>query len=191
VLVVDDHPAVRAGVEAVLAREPDLEAVATVATPDQAMAAAHGRKPDVAVIDYNLPSGDGLTLARRMKALPKPPGVLIYSAYADAPLSVAAVVAGADGVVDKGGDGDELCRAIRFVAAGRSVRPRVLPSALRTVGERLDPVDVPIFGMLWHRTPPSEIARVMGVTERWLNGRRWAMLRRLTGPGQRGPTAPA
>src|SRR2546423_7243902 len=139
VLVVDDHPAVRAGVETVLAREPDLTAVATAATPDQAMAAAHAKRPDVAVVDYNLASGDGLTLARRMKSLPTPPGVLIYSAYADAPLSVAAVIAGADGVVDKGGDGDDLCRAIRFVAAGRSVRPQVFPAALRSVGQRLAP----------------------------------------------------
>ena len=179
VLLVDDHAAVRAGVEAVLAREHDLESLPSGATPDGAVAAVRAHRPDVAVVDHNLRTGDGLTLTRRLKALPHAPAVLIYTAFADPALTVAAVVAGADGIVGKGGDADELCRAIRCVAQGRSVRPQIGPDALRSVGERIDPEDVPILGMLVHRTPPAEIARVLGTNERWVNGRRWAMLRRL------------
>jgi DNA-binding NarL/FixJ family response regulator len=188
VLVVDDHAAVRAGVQAVLAREPDLQPIGGASSADQALDKTRARRPDVAVVDHRLEAGDGLTLTRQLKALPEPPAVLVYSAHTDAALAVAAVVAGADGVVSKGADADDLCNAIRFVASGRTVRPRILPSTLRSTAERLDPADVPILGMLVHRTPPGEIARVLDMTERRLDARRWAMLRRLTGRDRRAST---
>src|SRR3954452_17121723 len=181
VLVVDDHAAVRAGVQAVLAREPDLQPIGGASSADQALDKARARRPDVAVVDHRLEAGDGLTLTRKLKALPDPPAVLVYSAHADASLTVAAVVAGADGVVGKGADADHLCDAIRVVADGGSVRPKLLPSTLRSSAQRLDTADVPILGMLVHRTPPAEIARVLDMTEGRLDARRWAMLRRLTG----------
>ncbi|HKP89717.1 MAG TPA: response regulator transcription factor [Thermoleophilaceae bacterium] len=190
VIVVDDHEAVRAGVQAVLAREPDLQPVGGASGADQALDKARARRPDVAVVDHRLEAGDGLTLTRQLKALPDPPAVLIYSAHADAALTVAAVVAGADGVVGKGADADDLCDAVRFVGSGRSVRPKILPGILRSTASRLDPADVPILGMLVHRTPPSEIARVLDISERRLDARRWAMLRRLTG-GERRASARA
>jgi DNA-binding NarL/FixJ family response regulator len=185
VLVVDDHAAVRAGVQAVLAREPDLQPIGGASSADQALDKARVRRPDVAVVDHRLEAGDGLTLTRQLKALPEPPAVLIYSGHADAALTVAAVIAGADGVVGKGGDADDLCDAIRFVGSGRTVRPKILPATLRSTAERLDPADVPILGMLVHRTPPGEIARVLDISERRLDARRWAMLRRLTGGERR------
>jgi DNA-binding NarL/FixJ family response regulator len=138
VLLVDDHAAVRAGVEALLAREPDLEALPSVAAPNGAIAALHISRPDVVVVDHHLRTGDGLTLTRKLKAVRRPPAVLIYTATADAALTVAAVVAGADGVVSKGGEGDELCEAVRCVAEGRPVRPPVSGDALRSAAESLD-----------------------------------------------------
>ena len=188
VLVVDDHAAVRAGVQAVLAREPDLQPIGGASSADQALDKTRARRPDVAVVDHRLEAGDGLTLTRQLKALPDPPAVILYSAHTDAALTVAAVVAGADGVVAKGVDADDLCDAIRVVASGRTVRPRILPAPLRSTVARLDPADLPILGMLVHRTPPGEIARVLEMTERRLEARRWAMLRRLTGRERRAST---
>jgi DNA-binding NarL/FixJ family response regulator len=180
VLVVDDHEAVRTGVKAALAEEPDLVPIGGVPNAERALDAARLFEPDVVVVDYQLPDEDGLTLARRLKALPGEPRVLIFSAYADAPLTVASVIAGADGILAKAGIVDGLTYAIRAVARGCTVRPRVGPAALRAVSERLDPNDSAILGMLLHSTPPSEIARVLGITEHWLDVRRWAMLRQLT-----------
>src|SRR4051812_35962097 len=127
VLVVDDHAAVRAGVQAVLAREPDLQPIGGASSADQALDKARARRPDVAVVDHRLEAGDGLTLTRQLKALPDPPAVLVYSAHADASLAVAAVVAGADRVVGKGAEAAELCDAIPFVGGGRRARPQLLP----------------------------------------------------------------
>jgi DNA-binding NarL/FixJ family response regulator len=190
VLVADDHAALRAGVQAVLAREPDLQPVGGAASAEQALAKARARRPDVAVVDHRLESGDGLTLTRQLKALSDPPAVVLYSAHTDAALTVAAVVAGADGVVAKGAEASDLCDAIRFVASGRLVRPPIPATTLRSTAELLDPADVPILGMLVHRTPADEIARVLGMSERRLDGRRWAMLRRLSGRDRRRAARP-
>jgi DNA-binding NarL/FixJ family response regulator len=180
VLIVDDHPAVRVGLQGLLDAEPDLSSVAAVATARGALAEAERLTPDVAVVDYQLGDRDGLTLARQLKNLARPPRVLIYSAYADAPMTVAAVIAGADGIASKGGRGDDLCLAIRAVGAGRPALPTILPDALRAMAGRLDAGDVPILAMLVHGTPADEIADVLGITHDWLDARRWSILKRLT-----------
>jgi DNA-binding NarL/FixJ family response regulator len=182
IMTVDDHPAVRAGLEQVFAAEPDLAPIASAASASDALAQAEERSPDVAVVDYHLPGRDGLSLARQLKALDRPPAVLIYSAYADARLAIAAIVAGADGVASKGERADELCLAIRRVASGKRALPEIPPGVLTAAAARIDPGDVPILGMLVHDTPAGEIADVLGISEDWLDARRWAILRRLTEP---------
>jgi DNA-binding NarL/FixJ family response regulator len=185
VLVVDDHPAVRAGVRAVLEDEPGIGAVAAVATAGDALAHAERHAPAVAVVDYHLPDRDGLALTRQLKALRPAPGVVIFSAYADAALTVAATVAGADGLANKGGRGDELCEAVRAVAAGREAMPPIPPAVMQTMARRLEADDLSIFGMLMHRVAPGEIAETLDITPQWLEARRWAILSRLARPGRR------
>jgi DNA-binding NarL/FixJ family response regulator len=90
------------------------------------------------------------------------------------------MIAGADGLASKGSRGDELCRAVRAVAAGRGAMPPISPATMRLIGERLGADDLPILGMLVHGTPPAEVAQTLGMTPEWLEARRWAMLSRLT-----------
>ena len=78
-----------------------------------------GSPIDVAVVDYQLGSRNGLWLSRKLKRLPRPPRVVIYSAYCDGPLAATSVVAEADGLVSKGGIGAELCDTVRAVAHGQ------------------------------------------------------------------------
>ena len=179
VLIVDDHAAVRSGVEALLAGEPDLEPVGSAAAPKEALALARERRPQVAIVDFQLGSRDGLSLCRQLKELPEPVRVILYSAYADGPLALAAVIAGADGVVHKSALADELCDTVRAVAAGRSAIPPPGPGTQAVVAAKLDPSDLPILSMLVAGTDPDDIAEVLGMTPEWLAARRWAMLERL------------
>ena len=105
VLVVDDHPAVRMGLRELFEDQPDFVVVAAVDSADAAMALAEREPIDVAVVDYQLGSRNGLWLSRKLKRLPQPPRVVIYSAYCDGPLAATSVVAEADGLVSKGGVG--------------------------------------------------------------------------------------
>jgi DNA-binding NarL/FixJ family response regulator len=179
VLVVDDHPAVLAGLVAVLNAEPDLVPVGAAADPDGALAEARRTRPDVALVDYHLPERDGLLLCRDLKSLPAPPRVVIYSAFADAGLGLPAAIAGADGLVDKGAPSEELFERVRTVACGGSAL-RVTAED-RTVGAaRLESRDLPILGMLMERTPRAAIAEVLRLDHRELDARIEGMLRRLS-----------
>jgi DNA-binding NarL/FixJ family response regulator len=179
VLVVDDHAAVRSGLTALLADEPDLEPVAAAGSAREALEQAQRVHPDVAVVDFQLGDRDGLTLCRQLKELPTRTRVLIYSAFADGPLALAAVIAGADGVVHKSALAEHLCHAIRMVAAGGAAVPAISPAAHAMVAECLEPDDLPILGMLLAGNEPDEIAEVLRVEPDWLAARRWAMVERM------------
>jgi DNA-binding NarL/FixJ family response regulator len=191
VLVVDDHSAVREGIEALLAGEPDFEPVGTAGSAAEALELARQTRPDVAIVDFQLGDRDGLSLCRQLKEFPDPARVVLYSAYADGPLALAGVIAGADGVVHKAALAGELCDTVRAVAAGRTSIPAPPPAARAVVAARLDPEDLPILAMLLDGTDPDEIAQVMGMPPAWLAARRWAMLERLRRLPTRRGDAPA
>jgi DNA-binding NarL/FixJ family response regulator len=178
-LVVDDHPAVRAGLRKLLADEPDFEVVAVVASAEAGIEAAQREAVDVALIDYQLGGRNGLWLSRKVKRLPRPPAVLIYSAYTDTVLAAAGVVAQADAIVSKGGLGGELCQTIRHVAAGRRRLPPLPPRLAESLRRRLDHQEQTIFGMLLAGMGLAEIADTLDLTASELESRLGSLLRRL------------
>ena len=161
-MIVDDHPALRAGLLTVLRSEPGITVVGAAEGSNGAMHEMR-HKPDVALVDYNLPGEDGLALCRRVKALPERPRVLMYSAHADAALGVAARLAGADGLIDKGAPADLLLDSIRVIAKNESVFATPSREFLNSAGQLVEPEDVAILGMAIDGTPNAEMAPVLGV----------------------------
>jgi DNA-binding NarL/FixJ family response regulator len=178
-LIVDDHPALRAGLEQLLGDQADFEVAAVVATAEEALAVAEREPIDVAVVDYQLGGRNGLWVSRKLKRLTRPPGVLIYSAYSDGVLLSAAVVAEADAIVSKGGLGSELCEAIREVARGHQRLPPVPAWLGQLVRRRLDQREQAIFDLLLGGIKPSEVASRVGISEAELDSILWSMLRKL------------
>jgi DNA-binding NarL/FixJ family response regulator len=178
-LIVDDHPAVRAGLQDLLAHEVDFDVVGTATTAEAAMAIAEREPLDVAIVDYQLTGRNGLWLSRKLKRLPRPPAVLIYSAYTDGVLAAAAVVAEADAMIGKGRLGADLCDAIRAVAAGRRRLPPLPPRLAESLRRRFDYEEQAIFGMLLAGIEPEEIAQTLALAAGELESRLWRMLRRL------------
>ena len=181
VLVVDDHPAIRLGLSQLLDDQPDIVVVAAASSAEEALSLAERDPIDVAVVDYQLGSRSGLWLTRTLKRLEPTPSVVMYSAYCDGPLAAACVVAGADGLVSKGGVGSELSHAVRAVARGYSRLPTVPPALAGAMRRRLGPEEQAIFGMLLAGIDPSEIADTLGISSGSLESRRWAMLHKLEG----------
>jgi DNA-binding NarL/FixJ family response regulator len=180
VAIVDDHPAVRLGVESLLSSEPGLVPAGSAAGPDGVAPLLYRARPDVLLLDVHLPGRDGLSICRAVKAEVPAPAVLLYTAYADGGLAVPAIVAGADGIVTKDAPSRQLVEAIRVVAAGRRSFPSVSPAELRAAGTALDPDDLPILGMLVNRIPRAEIADALGLSGERLGRRLAAMLGRMT-----------
>jgi DNA-binding NarL/FixJ family response regulator len=179
VLVVDDHPAVRIGLRELFEDQPDFLVVDAVASADAAMALAERELLDVAVVDYQLGSRNGLWLSRKLKRLPAPPRVVIYSAYCDGPLAATCVVAEADGLISKGGVGAELCDAVRAVARGRMRLPAVPQTLAAALRRRLEAEEQAIFGMLLAGISPPEIASTLGISSAGLESALWMMLKKL------------
>ena len=179
VAVVDDHHAVRLGLRAALLSEPGLEPVGSASTAAEADALLYRTRPDVVLLDYQLPGTDGLAVCRRIKSDVPTPGVVLYSAFAEPAMTVPAIVAGVDAIVHKAGHTRELFDAIRRVARGDSALPEISEPLLEAAGHALDPADLPLLGMLIHRTPPAEIAVTLRVDRPELDRRIAAMLSRL------------
>ena len=180
-VVVDDHPAVRDGLRELLAGEADFDVVAAVATAEAGIEVAQREPIDVAVVDYQLGGRNGLWLSRKLKRLPEPPAVLIYSAYTDGVLAAAAVVAQADAIVSKGRLGSDLCHEIRCAAAGERHLPALPPRLAESLRRHLDHDEQAVFGRLLAGLDPADVAATLGLTTPEMESRLWQLLRRLEG----------
>lgn len=139
VLIVDDHPVVRAGIAALLAGEPDIDVVGECTGADEALRSAASRKPDVVLMDLQLGEGpDGVDATTRLTALPDAPKVLVLTTY-DAELDITrAIAAGATGYLLKAGPPEDLFHGIRAAARGETaLAPQV---AARLLGSMRAPV---------------------------------------------------
>jgi len=179
VAVVDDHDAVRLGLRTALAATPDLEPVGSAATVAEAAPLLYRVRPDVVVVDYRLPGVDGLTLCRRIKSAPPAPGVVLFSAFADSSMTVPAVVAGVDAIVDKGAQTRDLFEAIRRAARGEATLPEISGPLLEAASQEIDPEDVALLSMLVDRTAHAEIAAMLRIERAELEQRITGMLARL------------
>lgn len=178
VMVVDDHPSIRYGVRRLIAAQPDMVTIADSGSASDATSEL-ARWADVAVVDYRLGVRDGLWLAQQIKQRESPPSVLIYSAFADAALAVAAIVAGADGLLSKTALAEELCDAIRRLFHGRQYFPAIPNSLAGVLRSRLQPRDQAIFTMLIHGIGPTDISSRLGMTRSDLEARRQVILQAI------------
>lgn len=164
VLVVDDHPALRAGLEGLLSSEPGLHCVCALDGTEGLHAAIQDLRPDVVVLDYALGADDGLTTCFRVKQQPHPPAVVLYSAYVDAVFAVPAAVAQADATVSKSAPIDQLLSAVH-AAAGTQPRPQLDPELIQAASARLHTEDLPIATMLLGATPVADIADIADILD--------------------------
>jgi DNA-binding NarL/FixJ family response regulator len=179
VAIVDDHHAVRLGLETAIRSEPGLVPAGIAATAAELAPVLYRNRPDVVLLDYNLPDVDGLTVCRDIKSQAPAPAVILYSAFADASMTVPAIVAGAEGIVNKGVPPRQLFEAIREVAGGGVALPPISNEFLEAATLALDEADLPILGMLIDRTPQHDIADTLRIDPPALRRRIGRMLGRL------------
>ena len=120
VLLVDDHPVVRAGLSAVLNTGDDIDVVAQAGTGREALDVLASTNVDVVVSDIQMPQMDGVELTAELGKIGGPP-VLILTTFDTENLIVAAMNAGAQGYLLKDAPPEELTRAVRAVNEGRPV----------------------------------------------------------------------
>src|SRR5260370_36721619 len=120
-LIADDHPLVRTGLQGMLASQPDFELVGEATTGREAVALAAQLHPDVVLMDLRMAELDGAAATAQIQALQLKTSVLVLTTYDTNADILRAIEAGATGYLLKDTPRDELFAAIRAVAQGKAV----------------------------------------------------------------------
>jgi len=143
ILIVDDHPLFRQGLERVLQTAPDVQIVGAAEDGEQALALARQLTPDVVVMDINLPSMNGMQVTRQLKADLPNIAVIMITAYHDENQVFHAIRAGASAYYPKDVTPEILLDAIRQVSQGfYVVEENILskPELARWIQERFEEI---------------------------------------------------
>lgn len=167
VLVVDDHPLFRTGLSGLLSTVPDVTVVGEAGDGDTAVSRTLELRPDVVLMDLNLPRTPGLEATRRIVAAAPDTAVLVLTMVADDASVVAALRVGARGYVLKEAGQDEVLAAIRTVAAGGAVfGPGVAARLLERgpAGRDLTPRESQVLALVARGRSNPEIAHELGLS---------------------------
>jgi DNA-binding NarL/FixJ family response regulator len=165
VLLVDDHPIVLSGLAALVQSDDGLELTGTARSVAEAQAVAV--IPDVALVDLELPDGDGITLGASLKAQWPAVRVVVLTMHADDQAVVRSIGAGLDGYLLKDADPEDILAAIHTVAGGTMVLGRGATAAVvaaaaiapRTDGlAGLDARELEILGLLVQGLTTAQVA---------------------------------
>ena len=162
VLLVDDHPALRAGVRRSLDLALDIDLVAEAETAADALRQARELVPDVVVLDIDLPDGSGVTVAEALRG--SPTRVLAFTAHVGRAFVKGLLDAGAAGYVTKDRDESELVEAIRGIARGEG-RWLVVPNDPGAPGDGLTDRERDMLGLLARGLTNGEIATTLFLSE--------------------------
>ncbi|HEX7165543.1 MAG TPA: response regulator transcription factor [Acidimicrobiales bacterium] len=121
VFLLDDHEVVRRGLRELLEGDSDIEVVGEAGTAEEALTRIPPTRPDVAVLDVQLPDGNGVEVCREIRSRHPEISCLMLTSFSDDEALFSAIIAGASAYVLKQIRGDELVNAIRRVAAGDSL----------------------------------------------------------------------
>jgi DNA-binding NarL/FixJ family response regulator len=184
VAVLDDHAAVRAGLDAIIGAAPDMAPVGSASGEQELHWLLERTDPSVLVVDVHHPGLHGLALSLRLKHRSSRPGIVLYSGRGGDLLTVAAAVAGVDVVVSKSDTTERaLLEAIREAARPGAAAPTVTLQAQGRSAGRIDPADHGILAMRLAGHSWADIAATLRVSVATVVDRGAAMVVRLTSTG--------
>jgi len=171
ILVADDHPMLREGLVAVLGTQPDFEVVGEAADGEEAARLAGTLRPDVILLDLEMPNVDGVEALERLRDAGSEARAVVFTAYDTDERVLGALRAGARGYLLKGASRAEIFSAVRAVHSGGSLlgpaaAERLLDRAGGDGTEHLTPREVEVLGLISRGLRNREIAERLFVTER-------------------------
>ncbi|MFD3443387.1 response regulator [Microbacteriaceae bacterium 4G12] len=182
VLLVDDHPLVRAGLAGLLAAE-GFEVAAQASTGSEALAAARESEPDVVLMDLSMPEMGGVEATRRLLAERPSTRVIVLTSFHQQARVMEALRAGAVGFLLKDSDPADVVAAVRSAAAGNSpVDPRVagyLLPGTASQGGGLSPREEQVLRLVAQGMSNKQIGASLGIAERTVKVHLGSVFRRI------------
>jgi len=171
VVLVDDHAVIRAGLAQLIATAADIEVVGQAADGAAAIEQARALKPDVVLMDLQMPGVDGVAATREIVAAGLGVDVLVLTSYSDNERILDALDAGAVGYLLKDADPDDVLTGIRAVSRGESpIHPKAARALLgaRSAGGRpqLTAREVEVLTLVRDGLANKQIAKRLEISER-------------------------
>lgn len=167
VLIVDDHPVLRAGLSRLLGVEPGLTVVGHTGSGETAVRMWEQTAPDVCLLDWSMPGMSGRETLRRILRIAPKARVLVLTSSESADDAAAALQEGACGYITKNVDHEEIMAAIRDVHAGQTdIRKGVLPAPGPSAESVLSTREIEVLGLLRAGLNNTEIGRRLGIRQR-------------------------
>jgi DNA-binding NarL/FixJ family response regulator len=188
IVVADDHPVVREGLIAVLATQRDFEIIGEASTGLQAVSRALELRPDVMLLDLEMPEIDGVEAIRRIRSQAPEVRIVVFTAFDRDEQILGALREGAVGYLLKGAAREEVFRAVRVARAGGSlIEPVVASKLLRQVRDDPDELtarEQEVLELVALGLTNRQIAKRLFVSERTVKFHVSAILSKL-GAGNR------
>jgi DNA-binding NarL/FixJ family response regulator len=184
VLLVDDHPMVRAGLTGLLDATEDLRVVGEAADGDAALARAQELGPDVVRMDISMPGMDGIESTRRLFEGGYAGAVVMLTSFSDQARVVDALAAGAVGYLLKDSEPGDVLAAVRAAASGHTpLDPRVagalLPTRRSAPGADLSAREREVLLLVAEGLANKQIAKRLGIAERTVKVHLGSVFRRI------------
>jgi len=176
IIIADDHPLIRQGLRVVIEAQPDMELVSEASNGEQAVQQALALKPDIVIMDLQMPVKDGLAATREIAQANPQVQVLVLTSFPDDDNVYAAIKAGAMGFLLKDSSAEYLLDAIRTVSRGDSVlHPTIARKLMQEIRQppRLPPTtepltlrEVEVLSCLTQGMANQQIARQLSISVR-------------------------
>lgn len=181
ILVAEDHTIVRDGIVALLSQEPGLSVVAQASNGREAVKLWEKQRPDVALMDLQLPELDGISAIRQVRSIDPDARIIVLTTYDGDEDIYQAVRAGARAYLLKDVRREELFRAVREVHAGKILLPPAVASKLasRLPSDELTAREMDVLRLLAKGKPNKLIAADLSITEVTVKTHVQALFRKL------------
>jgi DNA-binding NarL/FixJ family response regulator len=186
VVLVDDHAVVRTGLAQLLSGAPDIEVVGQASDGNEAIEVVRATRPDVVVMDLQMPGMDGVDATRAILAEGLGSQVVVLTSYSDSSRIVAALDAGAVGYLLKDADPEDVLDGVRAVSRGESpIHPRVARQLLTARTEApvtaatLTSREAEVLELVRTGLANKQIARRLGISERTVKAHLTSVFQRI------------